>query len=109
MCMETITAFVEGPLCFLTVWSFVNQHSSRYILQLAVSVGQLYGCILYFSIEWVEGFIHGPLYHHIYFWFYFFFMNMIWIVIPSLLIVDSCVNLSKAQNVADVSVNKKHD
>ena len=104
--METVTAFVEGPLCFLAVWAFLKNHPSRYLLQLVVSIGQLYGCVLYFSVEWQEDFKHGPKFHPLYFWFYFFFMNVLWIVIPSVLIVNASQNLMSAQAVHDGKKSK---
>ncbi|KAF6032414.1 EBP [Bugula neritina] len=101
VCMESITAFVEGPLCFFTVWCFVKQYSCRYLCQLCVSLGQFYGCVLYFLTAWMEDFKHGPMYHPLYFWFYFVFMNVIWIVIPLLLIIDSWRSLSDVQSRLD--------
>lgn len=107
VCMETITAFVEGPLSFLTVWAFIQNYPSRYLLQLCVALGQFYGCVLYFATEWMEGFSHGPYNHPLYFWFYFVFMNALWIVIPFILIIDSWLSLSKVQSKCDQAEKKK--
>jgi len=107
VCMETITAFLEGPGCFLTVWAFMRQKSYRYLIQLVVSLGQFYGCVLYFSTEAMEGFIHGPMWHPLYFWFYFVFMNVLWIIIPFCLIVDSSLTIMSAQVSVDNSGSRK--
>ncbi|XP_018414668.1 PREDICTED: 3-beta-hydroxysteroid-Delta(8),Delta(7)-isomerase [Nanorana parkeri] len=101
VCMETITAWAWGPLSVLTVISFLQNKPYRFVLQLIVSLGQLYGDVLYFYTEYREGFSHSEMWHPIYFWFYFVFMNGLWIIIPSALIVDSWVNLSQAQGRAD--------
>ena len=53
--MEAITAFVEGPLCFLAVWGLFRCSSWRYTVIIVVSLGQLYGDILYFSTTILEG------------------------------------------------------
>ncbi|KAM4697034.1 3-beta-hydroxysteroid-Delta(8),Delta(7)-isomerase [Rhinophrynus dorsalis] len=101
VCMETITAWAWGPLSLWTVISFLQGQPHRYVLQLIVSLGQLYGDVLYFYTEYREGFSHSEMWHPIYFWFYFVFMNALWIVIPSALIVDAWIHLSQAQNSAD--------
>jgi cholestenol Delta-isomerase len=57
----------------------------RYPIQAIVSLGQIYGLILYYATSMFD------LYHKditycrpeaYYFWFYFFAMNFIWMVIP---------------------------
>ncbi len=53
--MEAFTAFVVGPMCFWAVAGMVHQKSWRYLLQLIVSVCQLYGDVLYFATTGTEG------------------------------------------------------
>ncbi|XP_053328649.1 3-beta-hydroxysteroid-Delta(8),Delta(7)-isomerase [Spea bombifrons] len=101
VCMETITAWAWGPLSVWTVVSFLRGCPHRFVLQLIVSLGQLYGDVLYFYTEYREGFSHSEMWHPLYFWFYFVFMNALWIFIPAALIVDSWLQLSKAQSSAD--------
>lgn len=101
VCMETITAVAWGPLSAWTVISFLQNKPYRFVLQLIVSLGQLYGDVLYFYTEYREGFSHSEMWHPLYFWFYFVFMNALWIIIPSILIVDAWINLSKSQYTAD--------
>ncbi|XP_018088872.1 3-beta-hydroxysteroid-Delta(8),Delta(7)-isomerase isoform X2 [Xenopus laevis] len=103
VCMETITAWAWGPLSAWTVISFLQQNPQRYVLQLIVSLGQLYGDVLYFYTEYREGFSHSEMWHPLYFWFYFVFMNFLWIIIPSILIVDSWLQLSRAQRLCDAA------
>lgn len=101
VCMETITACAWGPMSVWTVVAFLKRHPQRFILQLIVSLGQLYGDVLYFYTEYREGFSHSEMWHPIYFWFYFIFMNTLWIVIPSALIIDAWGHLSQAQRAFD--------
>ncbi|KAM9326490.1 3-beta-hydroxysteroid-Delta(8),Delta(7)-isomerase [Gastrophryne carolinensis] len=101
VCMETVTAVAWGPLSLLTVFAFLRNKPYRFVLQLIVSLGQLYGDVLYFYTEYRDGFIHSEMWHPIYFWFYFVFMNALWIIIPSALIVDAWANISRAQGKAD--------
>ena len=44
--MEGLTAWLEGPGCFVIVWAFLNRHPMRYALQFGVSLGQYYGKLL---------------------------------------------------------------
>ncbi|PSC69778.1 sterol 8,7-isomerase [Micractinium conductrix] len=79
--MEAITAFLWGPLCPLLVWGIFNAKPWRYTLMLIVSVGQIYGDVLYFGTCYLEGFVHSRP-EPMYFWFYFVVVNAIWIVVP---------------------------
>ncbi|KAJ7317525.1 hypothetical protein JRQ81_003687 [Phrynocephalus forsythii] len=107
VCMETITAFTWGPLSLWTVLAFLSGQSHRFVLQLVVSVGQLYGVILYFFTEYRDSFSHSEMWHPVYFWFYFVFMNVLWIVIPSVLILDAWKHLSACQRIVDTTKLKK--
>lgn len=102
--VETVTAWAWGPLSVWTVIAFLKKWPQRFVLQLIVSLGQLYGDVLYFYTEYRDGFQHCDMWHPIFFWFYFVFMNSLWIVIPFVLICDAWVNLSKAQRVADQTI-----
>uniref|UniRef100_A0A8D0E1J5 EBP cholestenol delta-isomerase n=1 Tax=Salvator merianae TaxID=96440 RepID=A0A8D0E1J5_SALMN len=108
VCVETVTAWAWGPLSLWTVMAFLSGQSHRFVLQLVVSLGQLYGDILYFYTEYREGFSHSEMWHPMYFWFYFVFMNSLWIIIPSILILDAWKHLSACQKIADASKFKKH-
>uniref|UniRef100_A0A667X6S1 EBP cholestenol delta-isomerase n=1 Tax=Myripristis murdjan TaxID=586833 RepID=A0A667X6S1_9TELE len=103
VCMETVTAWIWGPFSFWAVFAFLTNKPYRFVLQLIISLGQLYGAVLYFYTEHRDGYAHSELGHPIYFWFYFVFLNMLWIVIPLLLIVDAWRQLSAAQTHSDAS------
>lgn len=47
--MEAVTAFLEGPGCFLIVWGMLARKAWRYSAITLVSLGQLYGDVLYFA------------------------------------------------------------
>jgi len=107
VCMENITAFVDGPLAFLVTYAFVKQTSYRYIAQLVLSVCQLYGDVLYYTIEMFDGFTHGPVGHPLYFWFYFIFLNSLWIFIPLACIVESWKKIIVSQATTDLTSRNK--
>ncbi|XP_074063015.1 LOW QUALITY PROTEIN: 3-beta-hydroxysteroid-Delta(8),Delta(7)-isomerase [Macrotis lagotis] len=101
VCMETVTAWAWGPLSLWAVGAFLRQRPERFLLQLVISLGQLYGDVLYFLTEYRDGFQHGELGHPLYFWFYFIFLNALWIVVPSVLLLDAWHKLVCAQSLAD--------
>lgn len=107
VCVESITAVIDGPLSFLALYAFISNKPYRYVVQLILSLCQLYGDVLYFMTEFKEGCIHGEKYHPLYFWFYFVFLNSIWIVVPFLCVLESFNKLSRAQALGDKSYPKK--
>lgn len=61
------------------------EHPLRHPLQALVSLGQIYGDILYYATSMFDLYFKGLNYcrpEAYYFWGYYFFMNFIWIVIP---------------------------
>ncbi|KAK9827057.1 hypothetical protein WJX74_004913 [Apatococcus lobatus] len=93
--METITAFVEGPLCFVIMYGIFKKRSWRYTLQIIVSGGQLYGDIVYYGTAYLEGFQHSRP-EALYFWVYFVIINAFWIVVPIIVMAGSSRKISKA-------------
>ena len=45
-----MTAWLEGPGCFVIVWAFLNRHPMRHVLQMGVSIGQFYGELIIVDI-----------------------------------------------------------
>lgn len=63
-----------------------TEHPLRHPFQAMVSLGQIYGDILYYATSMFDLYHKGLNYSRpepYYFWCYYFFMNFIWIVIPS--------------------------
>ncbi|NXL46089.1 EBP isomerase, partial [Podilymbus podiceps] len=98
--METVTAWAWGPLSFLTFLAFLRHHPTRYVLQLLVSLGQLYGDVLYFATEAQAGWSHSDP-RPLYFWGYFVGLNGLWVLVPGALLVDACRHLTSAQHALD--------
>uniref|UniRef100_A0A8C5D9V3 EBP cholestenol delta-isomerase n=1 Tax=Gouania willdenowi TaxID=441366 RepID=A0A8C5D9V3_GOUWI len=103
----TVTAWLWGPFSFWAVYAFLTNKSYRFVLQLIISVGQLYGVVLYFFTEHRDGYAHSELGHPVYFWFYYVFMNVLWVVIPMVLIVDSWRHLTVSQLNFDNAMTAK--
>ncbi|KLU83729.1 3-beta-hydroxysteroid-Delta(8),Delta(7)-isomerase [Magnaporthiopsis poae ATCC 64411] len=86
--MEGVTAVLWGPLSALVACLIVWAHPLRHPLQLVVSVGQLYGDVLYYGNFMMHDKVWGRDHcrpEPYYFWCYYVFMNAIWIVVPGFL------------------------
>lgn len=114
LCVEALTAITWGPGCLIVAWLIVHRHPLRYPLQALVSMGEMYGDVIYYATVAFDHVVHGIQYTRpepFYFWFYFIFMNAIWIVVPAckfpviesvillimiVLIVQSCTKTANA-------------
>ncbi|XP_063423762.1 3-beta-hydroxysteroid-Delta(8),Delta(7)-isomerase-like [Mytilus trossulus] len=108
VCMEGITAVIDGPLCFLTVAAYLTNSPYRYVLQLIVSLCQLYGDTLYLLTEVKDNFIHSELYHPLHFWFYFLFLNSFWIIVPLIMICHAVSKIITSQCTSDSRHNNRN-
>ncbi|GAO19699.1 uncharacterized protein UV8b_06098 [Ustilaginoidea virens] len=113
VCMETVTAMFWGPGSFFVAYAFLTDHPLRYPAQLVVSLGQLYGDVLYYAIYWYEESVNGTVYcrpERYYYWAYFVLCNAFWIVIPLAMIWQSVWAIGrvfeKSKQAADGSAKK---
>ncbi|WCJ18614.1 3-beta-hydroxysteroid-Delta(8) Delta(7)-isomerase [Euphorbia peplus] len=81
--VEGITAVLEGPACLLAVYAIATGKSYSYILQFAISLGQLYGTAVYFITAILEGDNYAS--SSFYYYSYYVGANASWVVIPSLI------------------------
>ncbi|KAI9761249.1 MAG: hypothetical protein M4579_001169 [Chaenotheca gracillima] len=104
LCMETITAVAWGPLSFVLAGLIATSHPLRHPLQVIVSLGQLYGDILYYGTSMFDHYYKGLTYcrpEGYYFWSYYFLMNIFWVVIPCILIYSSVTKTTRAFRALD--------
>jgi cholestenol delta-isomerase len=83
--MESVTAWGWGPLSLVLAYFIVTDNAFRHPLQIIISLGQLYGNILYYGICAFDFLVYGIEYsrpENYYFYGYFVFLNAFWIVIP---------------------------
>ncbi|PNH12882.1 3-beta-hydroxysteroid-Delta(8),Delta(7)-isomerase [Tetrabaena socialis] len=105
--MEGVTAFVWGPACFLIVYGILYRRAWRFTAMLLVSLGQLYGDVLYYLTCMHEGLTKHTRTEPLYFWGYFVGANAIWIVVPSLCILYCARNVNAAVAAAGKTSTKK--
>lgn len=97
--------FCWGPLAFFVAYCIAAQHPARHALQLIMSLGQVYGDVLYYATSLFDLYYHGMEFcrpEGYYFWFYYFFMNFIWIAVGS---CEYCLDILRCGlwGFADVS------
>ncbi|OAA62184.1 3-beta-hydroxysteroid-Delta(8),Delta(7)-isomerase [Cordyceps fumosorosea ARSEF 2679] len=91
-CMEAVTAFLWGPLSLLCAYGVVRGRAWRHPVQSIISLGQLYGDVLYYGTCTYEFAVRGLEFSRpepYYFVGYYVFLNAFWIVIPSILLLSS--------------------
>ncbi|CAO2822617.1 unnamed protein product, partial [Amaranthus hypochondriacus] len=94
--VEMATAVAWGPACLLAAYAIAAHKSYRYVLQLVVSVGQIYGLVIYYITAILEGdhFSASPLYYYA----YYIGANSPWTFIPFLIIVRCWRKICESQN-----------
>ncbi|KAI7161359.1 Emopamil-binding protein [Hortaea werneckii] len=99
LCMETVTAVCWGPGCLIVAALIMLRNPYRFPAQMVVSMGQLYGDLLYYATSFFDHAVLGIVYYRpepFYFWFYFVTMNAFWIAIPGCLMYQSALETARA-------------
>ncbi|KAL7241658.1 hypothetical protein ACSBR1_014288 [Camellia fascicularis] len=97
--VEGITAVLEGLACLLAVYAIATRKSYSYILQVVISLGQLYGTAVYYITSYLEGDnFAASLY---YYYAYFIIANASWVVIPTLIVIRCWKKICAAFPVQD--------
>ncbi|KAF2843755.1 EBDP4, emopamil-binding protein [Patellaria atrata CBS 101060] len=99
LCMETITAVTWGPLSFAVAAMIIKASPYRYPFQAIVSLGQIYGDVLYYGTATFDHWFYQKTYcrpESYYYWVYFILMNAFWIVIPGILLTNSVTATARA-------------
>ncbi|GAB7353982.1 hypothetical protein MBLNU459_g4577t1 [Dothideomycetes sp. NU459] len=111
LCMESLTAVCWGPLSFIVAVMIIMDHPLRHPLQAMVSMGQIYGDILYYATSLFDHYYLGISYSRpeaYYYWGYYFLMNFFWIVIPGILLYSSVSASADAfKQVKNLRASKK--
>lgn len=72
-------------MCFTVAAFIATRHPLRHPLQIIVTVGQIYGLVLYYATHTFDYYHKEVNYSRpefLYFWFYYFFMNFLWMIFP---------------------------
>ncbi|TGO44656.1 hypothetical protein BOTNAR_0773g00030 [Botryotinia narcissicola] len=105
-----VTAFLWGPMCFTVAAFIATRHPLRHPLQIIVTVGQIYGLVLYYATHTFDYYHKEVNYSRpefLYFWFYYFFMNFLWMIFPGMLLVDSVRTIAQTFTELDQVKNTR--
>lgn len=76
-------------------YALLYRKACRHTLQIAVALGQIYGCLVYFGTPILEGKTYS-LPTFVYFWLYYVVLNNIWVVVPGLIAGRAWILINKA-------------
>jgi hypothetical protein len=87
--LELLTVLGVGPMACYVLKQIVTDDPARHYWIIVLSTAELYGGFMTFCPEWLIGSPSLDTSNALYFWVYLFFMNIIWVIIPLWLMVDS--------------------
>lgn len=93
--VEEVTAIAVGPMCFLAAGLVLFRSEWRWNAILLVSIGQLYGTVLYFLTSALDDHMYTRK-EPLYFWFLFAGMNGLWILVPGICVLYSFTKIARA-------------
>ncbi|KAL0581172.1 hypothetical protein V5O48_000862 [Marasmius crinis-equi] len=94
--LELLTVLGAGPICCYILSLLARNDPARHYWLVVLSTGELYGGWMTFCPEWLTGSPNLDTSNPLYLWVYLVFMNVIWVVIPLWLMVDSYQHIAKA-------------
>jgi EXPERA (EXPanded EBP superfamily) len=95
--MEMAT-FVVGFFCFYLVYAIVRDLPCRHVVQISVAIAELYGGWMTFVPEWLVKSPNLNTESPIHLWLHLVFFNGLWVVIPILMLIQSCNDISRAHS-----------
>jgi len=97
--LELLTVFGAGPLSCYILYQLTRNDMVRHYWIVVLSTAELYGGWMTFCPEWLTGSPNLNTSNPLYLWVYLFLMNVIWVVIPLWLMVDSYGHIANSLRV----------
>eukprot|EP00871_Galdieria_phlegrea_P001809 jgi/Galph1/2629/GphlegSOOS_G1305.1 len=99
--LEVPTSILWGPLSLACAYGLYYRRPWRFYWQTILSLGELYGNWMTFGPEWLNQLITGkteldPHNNWVHKWIYLFFANIVWVIIPLLLMIESTRTITAA-------------
>lgn len=95
--LEILTVAIAGPLALLLCYAIVKDRPYRHFVQIVLCVCELYGGWITFCPEWLQDSPNLRTDSFLLLWVYLVFFNMLWVVIPVAMLVQSYLNLCYAE------------
>ncbi|KAG8989695.1 hypothetical protein FRB94_004167 [Tulasnella sp. JGI-2019a] len=94
--LEILTVLGAGPLCCYILYQLSKNDPARHFWLVVLSTAEIYGGWMTFAPEWLTGSPNLVTSNFMYLWVYLFFFNMLWVVIPIWIMIDSYGHISSA-------------
>ncbi|CAD6584392.1 MAG: hypothetical protein CYPHOPRED_002714 [Cyphobasidiales sp. Tagirdzhanova-0007] len=104
--LELLTVFIGCPFALSIAYLFVKGNMARFPGLLMLSTGELYGAWMTFYPELVEGSMKARSGNFLYIWIYLISLNVFWVAIPAVIIVDSFNQIMGAFRIAGIRRNQ---
>jgi len=104
--LEILTVLGAGPMCCWILYQLVNNDPARHYWIVVLSTAELYGGWMTFCPEWLVGSPSLDTSNWLYLYVYLMFMNVLWVIIPLWLMVDSYQVLARSAR-AFANIRKK--
>ncbi|KAF9465744.1 Emopamil-binding protein [Collybia nuda] len=105
--LEILTVLGAGPLCCYILKQLANDDPARHYWIIVLSTAELYGGWMTFCPEWLTGSPNLDTSNPLYLWVYLIFMNIIWVIIPLALMVDSYGHIAGSLRAAKATSKSK--
>ncbi|SNX84692.1 related to ALG11 - required for asparagine-linked glycosylation [Melanopsichium pennsylvanicum] len=108
--MEWITVSLAGPLAGWCAWLMAKGEATYHYWVVVLSAAELYGGWMTFAPEWLTGSKGLKTDDWLLLWVYLIIMNLVWVVIPAYLMVDSYLYMApslRLSTVVDTTVAPK--
>ncbi|KIM56803.1 hypothetical protein SCLCIDRAFT_1220080 [Scleroderma citrinum Foug A] len=106
--LEIMTVLGLGPLCCHILRLLLKNDPARHFWIVVLCTAELYGVFMTFCPEWLMGNPNLDTSNALYLWVYLVYMNMIWVVAPLWLIVDSYGHIARSLRQVEAVKAKKN-
>jgi len=105
--LEILTVLGAAPMCCYTLMQLIRNDPARHYWIIVLSTAELYGGWMTFCPEWLTGSPSLNTSNALYLWVYLVFMNVIWVVIPLWLMIDSYGHIAGSLRFAQANQKVK--
>ena len=108
MTFQGLTALYGVPLCLLLIIAIRMKAWWRHLVQVILCLPQMYGTLIYFGSAGVKDNFASISSDPVQFWGLFFGLNFLWVLIPFVMLVQSCSVIGRAlRDASNMSKSKK--
>lgn len=107
--LEILTVTVVELFAVILIYAVIKSKPYRHFLQICLCVCELYGGWMTFCPEWLTGNVNLKTDNFLHLWVYLVFFNMLWVIIPLLLLWQSWTTLISAFNEEGLLMDEREE